>query len=540
MKTLNLIALLFFASLTGINAQEDVAIAEGNNSVERFPIRERRINKLDPSGFNYEVKNLEVNSEFSDLTNHVYKNKLIYSSAKKIGLFKSEIDPNTNEAYKELFCGDIAKDREIVHSTFFSSVLNQQKTNQTHVSFTGDEKTVYFTRNVQEGDKEPLKIFRAVLDKKERQWVNLEMLDFNMEGFDYDTPYISKDGSQLFFASNMPGTLGGYDIFVVNIAEDGSCGTPRNLGNQINTSKDENYPYYLNNALYFSSEGHYGLGGFDIFESKFINNKFHFPVNMGSSINSISDDFGFMIDAQDEGFFTSNREGGKGGYDMYAFSRDKIKQFLDIIILDDNNSPLANANVIIKDEYNRVYATTTTDENGQIHLNVLPYASYAIYTEKEGFKQNIKGFEALDGDKADFVYNEIIPLEKVEPLYAEEFILDKVVLFDTNKATVSADELNDLIQELGTTDAYEITIEAFADSRSSDDYNQKLSERRGEAVKDFIIANTNVDASIINVNAYGEHHPTLSCDECDESQLSQNRRVQIRVKAKTNTTVALN
>ncbi|GLB51049.1 cell envelope biogenesis protein OmpA [Neptunitalea chrysea] len=530
MRTLQITAAILFSALLSVNAQDDVALVESATTVDRQPVRERRINKLDPSGFKYTVDNLKVNSQFTDLTNHIYKDKMIYSSSKKIGIFKSQIDPASNEAYKELFCGKIAKNGEIVHSTFFSNVINTENSNETYASFTDDEKTVYFTRSVKEGDKEPLKIFRARLHDKYEQWIDLEMLSFNMEGFDFDTPYISPDGSKLYFASNMPGTLGGYDLYVVDVAADGTTSTPRNLGNEINTTKNEKYPYMLDNALYFSSEGHYGLGGYDIFESLYVNQKFHFPANMGSSINSISDDFGFLITADNKGYFTSDREGGKGGYDIYKFEREKVKQFLDIQIVDENNVPIANTNIIIKDEYNRVFKNAATNDKGELKVEILPYSSYSLHIEKQGYIENMKGFESLEGEKADLVYNEQITLAKERTIITEQTILDRIVLFETDKSDINTDALKDIVATINKTGASKVIINAYADKRSSDEYNLKLSEKRAFAVKEYLLANTNINPEIVSLNFYGEHHPTLSCEECTQEQLTQNRRARIIVK----------
>ncbi|WP_093024843.1 OmpA family protein [Pustulibacterium marinum] len=537
MNNLKLSVLIGFAAVATSFAQtNEIASVEYTTNKEevRFPIRERRINKLDPSGFKYGVKNLKVNTPYTELTNHLYKNKFIYSSSKKIGVFKSDIDPKTNEPYKLLFCGDIAKDQEIKHSTFFSNTLNTDKSNETFSTFTEDEETVYFTRSVKEGDQELLKIFRATLERG--AWKNIEMLSFNMEGFEYDTPYVSPNGDKLFFASNMPGTIGGYDIYVVNIDENGKVGTPRNLGNEINTSKDEKYPYMMgDDALYFASSGHYGLGGYDIFESKFVNNRFYFPTNMGSSINSISDDFGFLINKDDEGYFTSDRTGGQGGYDIYAFKREKIKQYVDIQVLDENGAPLISSKVLVKDSYNRVIADSYTDENGMMNIEVMPYNSYAFYVNKKGYNDNIASFEALDGDKEDYTYTETITMTEKSPEYVEvEFVVGTDEVFFANDKFKVSTEIEALQEALAAAkdNAYEVIINAHADQRFTSEYNMTLSQKRGEFVKAFLIEN-GVKADIISVKAFGETKPRVTCDEdCSKEELKENRRVEIIIKKK--------
>lgn len=528
---------MMFAGFAQNNEVSSAEIYTRSTKAAKNVFRERKVNKLDPNGYLYAVKNLKVNTKFTELTNHIFRDKFIYSSSKQIGLVKSSIDPNTNEAYKLLFCGDISKKQEIKHSTFFASSLNTDKANETFVSFTEDEQTVYFTRSVTVDQKNEYRIFRATLSDKE-VWENIEELPFTLEGFDYESPYISKDGKQLFFASNMPGTLGGLDLFVVDIAADGTFGTPRNLGTEINTTKDEKYPYIVSNGqndvLYFSSKGHYGLGGYDIFESQIINNTFYFPTNMGSSINSISDDFGFLMTKEQKGYFTSDRSGGEGGYDIYAFQRTKINQSLDINVIDENGIALPNTKVTIKDSYNRTVAETTTDEAGNIDVPVLPYASYAIYLNKEAYNNNIISFEALDGSENDHVYNKTVTMIKT-PVFEEVEVAyqNQPIYFNTNSWEVSYDEASVMrIIENLKVDASAIIINAHADERNSDAYNQTLSQKRGDYIKDYLI-NQGINPEIITVNAYGETQPTVACDgTCTDKELQANRRVEITIKRK--------
>ncbi len=195
---------------------------------------------------------------------------------------------------------------------------------------TGSKKSKEPTRTVQ-------KLYQADLGPED--WINIQLLPFNSDSFFIFHPSISNDGKRIYFASNMPGGFGETDIYYVEkIANDWS--PPINAGSEVNSTGKEAYPFiHPNGDLYFASNGHSGMGGFDIFVSRPLGRKWGLPINLGAPINSRSDDFGVCISPNShEGFFSSNRSGGKGKDDIYKFKiklRDDLPyQQTQIICLD--------------------------------------------------------------------------------------------------------------------------------------------------------------------------------------------------------------
>ena len=195
-------------------------------------------------------------------------------------------------------------------------------------AFTNDGKTMYFTRNNyldgkkgKDGNEITLiKIYKASLENN--KWTNISELPFDSNNYSTAHPALSPDGKTLYFASDMPGTLGQSDLYKVIINDDGSFGIPENLGNTINTEGRETFPFVNDeNEIYFASDGHPGLGGLDIFVSKInADGTFSEVQNVGADVNSPKDDFAYLIDTKSRrGFFTSNRDGGQGYEDIYKF-----------------------------------------------------------------------------------------------------------------------------------------------------------------------------------------------------------------------------
>ena len=212
----------------------------------------------------------------------------------------------------------------------FSNGLNG-KTHESSTAFTKDGSMVYFTRNNSENgsfsrDDEGvsrLKIYRALLS--DGVWTNITELPFNGDDYSCAHPTLNPAGNKLYFASDMPGTIGQSDIFVVDINKDGSIGPVVNLGKKINTESRETFPFITeSNVLYYSSDGRPGLGGLDIYATKLQDLDNIYVRNIGKPINSEEDDFSFIINEKSsKGFFASNREGGQGNDDIYSFTENK-------------------------------------------------------------------------------------------------------------------------------------------------------------------------------------------------------------------------
>lgn len=520
-----------FATAQGPEA-EAIGTSGTYSNVADKDAESRAIKALDPNGFMYEFKNLNINTEYSEHATAFFRDKVIVSSSKKIGAFFGKKDPNTNEGFHNLYCGDLNQKGDIKNLVNFSRAINTRENHEGSVALNDAQNIVYFTRSIEENGQHNLKIFKA--EMPEYQWTNFEMLPFNVEGYSIENPVLSPDNKTIYFSSNMPGSKGGYDLFLVTINEDGTYSEPKNLGSEINTHKDEKFPYVMadNSALYFSSNGHYNLGGLDVFESKIIDGKFSFPVNMGSSLNSPEDDFGFLMDQTNSGFFTSNRAGGKGGNDIYYFKREKTTQTLQGLIVDHKtNMILPNATVTVVDAYGRVVDKITSDDKGVFTTTIIPYNSYTIHASKDGFVDQEEDFESFRGDNYKHNVTIKLPQAKAEIVQEAEKLVIKIenIYFDYNKWVLKDEStlaLNKIVDVLNENPEMKIEINAHTDNRGSASYNAKLSNKRATAARAYLLAN-GVAASRVISNGYGESQPLEDCGAtCSEAQHETNRRIE--------------
>ena len=226
-------------------------------------------------------------------------------------------------------------------------------------------------------------------------------LPFNSDDYSIEHPALSNDEKTLYFASDMPGTLGSFDIFSVSI-NGADYGTPKNLGDTINTTKKEQFPFVSkDNKLYFSSNGHTGYGSLDVFVSEIQNNSFSKPLNIGLPVNSGFDDFSFTIDSESkEGYFSSNRPGGKGNDDIYELKETKplliedCKQLIAGIITDvDTKMPLENALVSLQNSDKIEIQKVITTQDGKFSFAVACETGYSVLASKKDYTKDSRSFK---------------------------------------------------------------------------------------------------------------------------------------------------
>ncbi len=279
------------------------------------------------------LKNVRaLNTGHLDFSPIPYRDGVIFSSTRKNNNAKKVIDSWTNDNFSDLFYA--AYDEEV--KRFKRPVpLTGDLNKQFHdgvATFDQSGSVMFFTRNNNNGKSESkaglvdLKIYVAYLD--EDYWTNVQELPFNSDEYTSCHPTLSADGKRLYFASNRPGGYGGLDIYVAE-QKGGIWQRPRNLGPMVNSAGNELFPViHEEENLYYSSNGHRGLGGLDIFVAKKSDledeSSWNFRENLGTPFNSEKDDFGFVLVGDDRhtGFLTSNREGGKGKDDIYTWTMD--------------------------------------------------------------------------------------------------------------------------------------------------------------------------------------------------------------------------
>ncbi len=481
----------------------------------------------------FEMENLDLNSRFSDFGTSFYKDGIVFASSRGEGkLYKWNEQPFLDLYYR-------ANGSQYVVP--FSEKINT-KFHESSTSFTQDGLTMYFTRNNYHKGKikkssekiNGLKIFKATLENG--KWANVTSMPFNSDDYNVAHPALSPDGTKLYFASDMPGTYGKSDIYVVNVNEDGTYGGPVNLGEKVNTEGRENFPYISNNgALYFSSDGHQGLGGLDVFMIRLdkANGK---AQNLAKPINSSRDDFEFIIDENTNvGYLTSNRYNGKGDDDIYKFKREFCTNLVSGTTVDKNtNTIIPYASVVIINENNVEVQNLTSDENGVFNCEIgCKKQTYKVIATKGGFMQETEQFKIKPKRNSDIVLKlNLKPEDAAAEVGTDLFkLLDlKPIYFDYDKSNIRKDaqvELQKVIDYLEEYPNVTIDVQSHTDSRGKDSYNEALSSRRNTATKKWIVQKGGIVKSRITGKGYGETQLINHCSnevKCSDYEHQQNRR----------------
>ncbi|CAC9976830.1 OmpA family protein [Flavobacterium panici] len=402
-------------------------------------------------GKRFEIKNLPINTPNSEFGAVKYKDNLVFAGVKlKPGIFDKKFKWD-GETYLNLVTVPLKNINAADSITHYFAKELKTGMHESNAIFTKDGKTIYFTRNNSKNGKKKkdekkisnLQIFKAELVGG--KWTNITSLPFNSANYSVEHPALSADEKVLYFASDMPGSIGSFDIYSVNINK-GAFDIPKNLGPEINTNKREQFPFAsADNKLYFSSDGHLGYGSLDVFVSEINGNEYSKPINIGLPLNSNLDDFAFNIDSETkEGYFASNREGGKGGDDIYQFKETKdlivedCHQLIAGIVTDiDTKLVLENATVILQDSNNKTLNTATTSADGKFSFRVPCEASYKVSAFKEKYTNESKTV-TLDNirDKENDASLALKSLEKIkleEKENAEKKRQQEIIIEEENK-----------------------------------------------------------------------------------------------------------
>jgi outer membrane protein OmpA-like peptidoglycan-associated protein/tetratricopeptide (TPR) repeat protein len=516
----------------------------GNDSRgELFAKNENYMDAIKANSGRYKVEDAGINSPYSDYGTTMYSNKIVFASARDTGSLSHRRHTWTGQSFTKLYVSDVGEEMSLGSPAKFDKSINS-KFNESTPVFTKDGKTIYFTRNnYLEGkkgkdgnDNTLVKIYKATLEND--KWVNITELPFDSDNYSTAHPILSPDEKTMYFVSDMPGTIGLSDIFKVQINDDGTFGTPLNLGRLINTEGRETFPFVNDdNEIYFASDGHPGLGGLDIFVSKInADGTFGKVQNVGMDANSPKDDFGYWIDTKSRrGFFSSNRDGGQGYDDIYKFLETKkllCEQQLYGKVTDLATSEiLPGAKISLFDNKFNPMGTVNTDDKGNYTFSVECGKTYNVRAEKEAYTTKEESVTIADEDgktKLD------IALEKEECKVTIGDDLGKCfgiknIYFDFDKSNIRVEAAIDLEKILDVMNQYpkmKLDIRSHTDSRGSFKYNESLSDRRAQSTIGWLIEN-GVDKGRLTAKGYGEYQLINKCTddvECTEEEHQLNRR----------------
>jgi peptidoglycan-associated lipoprotein len=448
--------------------------------------------------------------------------------------------------------------------------------NEGSATFNGNFTTLIFVKNLAGGkyDDQYTKLFSS--RREAAVWETPTMLPFCKEGVHYWQPTLSPDGNQLIFSAlDENGGFGGFDLYLTNRDKNGEWAEPKLLPRNINTVGNEVFPNFHNDTLYFSSDFHQGMGGLDIFKTYPLNDfAWSSPQNLRSPINSSNDDFSLIIENNfsteknilQKGFFSSNRKGGQGGDDIYAFKKIILPPLpVDTTKKKEEKPPAQIVYKYLLEGYvvEKILADASNPNSKVLGRKGISTAAVAVSTGKEPTKivTNEEGFFSLEvventdyqllGSKENYLNNKIFfstkgivkdansPTQKFEV----EILLDKIyknkeivldnIYYDYDKWDIRIDAqptLDALARTLIENPKINIELNSHTDCRGNDNYNQELSQRRAQAAVDYLITK-GIGSNRLTPRGYGESQPANACvcNKCTETEHQQNRRTTFKI-----------
>jgi outer membrane protein OmpA-like peptidoglycan-associated protein/tetratricopeptide (TPR) repeat protein len=524
----------------------------------------------------YEVKPVpNLNSTSSDFSPVIWTGGLMFTSARGEGLPPIRTNGFTGEPYTDLYFSRRDANRQLGKAALFAPELSTPF-DEGPAAFDTTGGILYFTRSIPVGTNNPelgssvkiqLRLYQAKFS--DQGWKDIkEVTSLNVKGYNTGHPALARNGKKLYFISDRPGGKGGTDLYVAEKVGDG-WGAPKNCGPEVNTEGNEMFPFVANDGtFYFSSDLLPGLGGLDIFKTTESNGKFSKPENLGTSLNTSFDDFGFMLDSTGiEGYISSNRPGGKGSDDIYAIKyippstdtaavADKdgkggkgnngtgeLKPRLrlggkvyEVDLQPDGQGGFTrlgrnnanNAKVSLKED-GKIIANSTTGISGEYGIDERKPGKYDLEASKKGYwKKSIEiqireGEPVGFGESYDFELEKILVDQKNSNMPNVYFDLDKAELREETKTKL------DMIAKIMIQNPHVvIELAGHACPLGTDRYNMSLSDRRAVAVRNYLLEK-GVPKDQVFPKAYGETQLAVPNPKT-EADYEANRRAEFVVR----------
>ncbi len=504
--------------------------------------------KLGENPSYYKVKNLEmINTPSSEYSPVFLNNELYFTSSRGNDKIYEATGTPFTDIYKVASRG---ANVDLATVAALPAGINSSNINDGCITFSPDGKTMVFAKGNTGKKKGAFDVDLYISRYRNNVWSEPIMININSpEAWD-SAPAFSPDGRTLYFASNRKGGYGGTDIYSSQMDTRGRFARVRNLGPEINTPGNENFPYMAEDGkLYFASDEHPGYGGLDLFHVKRANGKTSI-VNLGQPMNSTGDDFGIFLFRPDRGFYTSNRDGGKGDDDIYTFVNEDpnlkvVNYYLQGITFtkdkDDKLQVLANTKVSILDEKGDIMQDFVTGNDGKFLFRVYENEDYNMVGEADGYLVRRQPY-TTKGKSVDpstlkellttITLDTILVLDKIE--INKIFVLENIY-YNFNKADIREDaakELDKLVQLLIDNPEIKIELGSHTDSIDDDAYNIQLSQRRANSAVNYIVQH-GISPDRIVAKGYGESKPiarNTNPDGTDNPDGRQrNRRTEFKI-----------
>ena len=498
------------------------------------------IQVMENAAFNYEVAGkpveadsefrifpVEVNSPQADFAPTFYKDNLLFTSSREQD--SKGIYLPTGDSYLDIFIATLEADGTISDAQAYERIENSSYHQATPYYSEGLDWLFYIRSNENRG--------RLSFDRNGKNSLALGLSDdrdqFRFLLRDLSTsfyyPYYDADSQKLYFAAQFADSYGGTDLYYVHTNNGQIMSAPVNLGPKINTPANEISPYIFENDLYFASDVFYGLGGMDLYKAEMEpEGFFRIPINLGSSINTTEDEFGFIIREADEeglmGYFSSNRSEGIGKDDIYGFNVKKApgpKTLLlkgHVVILNTDQG-IPEAVVRIEGANEEILKEVVTDESGAYQIEVPWQDQITLICEKTRYSLFNKKFDAtaIESIEQNDVNIGIVQIDDLVEEKEDQTVLKlKKFWFDRGKAKLTPDiemELDKVVEVVQMFPSLQLRIEAHTDSRGGSAANFRLSQQRADLIKSYLLVNGVPQSNILYTIGYGEDRILNNCTD---------------------------
>jgi len=517
------------------------------------------------------TEHLDFNTDAEDFGTSFYKNQIVFASTRTPVKWWGRKYRWNNKPFLDLYVSDVDGNQFKIPQKFGNGLNGNLHDGP--ASFNKDGTFMAYSRNDYSTARKDrvVRIQICFSSFKDGQWSKPEPFILNNKDYSVGHPCLSSDGNTMYFTSDMPGGFGGVDIYRIKKNEKGEWSKAENLGNKINTEGDELFPFYeeKTGVLFFSSNGHMGLGGLDIFISKATGTDFGPAVNAGYPINSKSDDFAIVIDGTtNKGYFSSNREGGSGDDDIYSVEILKplnIGKELKGIAMDKNSIPVPATFISLLNEKGELLDTLTTKADGAFSFLVNPDKNFKLSGKKENYIEgdaNANTFGTEFAVQADIVLltreenitqklvvgTDLGKLAEQKPVSGDfdksnPRPVNEIAYFDFDKSNIRTDagiELDKIVVIMNQYPNMIVELKAYADCRGSIEYNQILSDKRAQASAEYIKRRITNPKRIYG-KGYGKTNMVSGCESalsatCTDANYQMDRRTEFTVVKKTTIT----
>ncbi|MGZ3941016.1 MAG: OmpA family protein [Bacteroidia bacterium] len=492
--------------------------------------------------YQYNIADAGMNSEVSDFSPVFYKEGIVFCSERSKAVNPTQVNQWTGHTYLDLYYVKTGVVNEKQTPTLFSDEINSMY-NEGPVCFNKKGDVIYFTRNNLNGKNKPesgkehasnLEIYTSVLT--DGKWSKPQQLSFDNKEYSVGHPALSKDEKRLYFVSDMPGGFGGTDIYYSEITN-GIWSVPVNAGAAINTNENEMFPVILVNNkaeefLYYSSEGLPGMGGLDLYYSEIKDYILTKPTHLNAPLNSPGDDFGIIF-APDglTGYLSSNRDNEIGHDRIFSFKKYVPEFYVDItLVKKGTREPLAGVKVEINEINHGRKDNQVSSQNGNVFRKIDANSRLVVSAKKESFYVASAG-----GNNMGKVFSDTIHMEiELDPIVINKAVRLDNIYYDYDKWDIRKDALpalDVLLKIMKENPEIHVELSSHTDSRGSDKYNMKLSQKRAESAVNYIISQ-GVHMERIYAKGYGETKLLNQCKngvKCSDEEHQLNRRTEFKV-----------